>query len=237
MGRFIESIIQKSRQAYAWLVTRAEAVAKTVRDWWHRYNEYLERLRSHSEYVQEVIDSNVEYELEDIDIQLIKRLKLAIDSLEGGKLADNLKLKTFEQRKDYFENVLFPCVAREMGISAKFLGWTSGNVTTAGWYSFNDGGIVLNELYLTTDDPHLIKILINTLIHECRHAIQYEAVNSINTHGCSPELIEQWRRNIVNYIQPEEDDEAYYKQIMEWDARQIADKVYPDDLYSNSDKS
>ena len=231
MGRIIENIKDIPRQAYTWLVTRAEALAKKVSSWWQRYNEKLERLRSHEKYVKEVLDSDVEYELEDVDIQLTKRLKSVVDSLEDGKLLESLKHMTFTQRKDYFESVLFPIVVKEMGISTKFLGWSSDNATIAGLYNFAAGGIMLNELYIATDNDLLLKFLINTVVHECRHAMQHEAARGIDTHGCSAGLIEQWRRNIEDYIQPEEDDEAYYKQIMEWDARLFAEKVYsPDNL-------
>lgn len=237
MSRIIETVVAASYRAYAWLSAKARAIAEVVDRWWQRYKEQVERHCSHEGHIDEVLDSDVEYELEDVDVRLAQLLKADLERLEDGKLLEHIKSLTFEQRKNYFKSVLLPCVSKRVGVSVAFLGWLSGRTATAGYYNHNAKGITLNELFLATDNDYLLKFLINTVVHECRHAMQIDAVKGINTHGCSPELIEKWRRNIADYIRPGEDDEAYFKQIVEWDARLFAEKVYSPDIYSVNKKA
>jgi len=59
--------------------------------------------------------------------------------------------------------------------------------------------------------------------------MQYDAVSGRNTHGYSQDLIEKWRENYQDYIQPKESDEGYVKQPVEWDASCFAESVYSTD--------
>lgn len=90
-------------------------------------------------------------------------------------------------------------------------------------------GIALNELYLASDNDYILRVFINTIIHECKHARQWDAVAGRNTHGYSDELILKWRINFQDYIAPEESDEGYVKQPVEWDASSFAENVYSTD--------
>ena len=59
---------------------------------------------------------------------------------------------------------------------------------------------------------------IYTIFHELIHARQYEAALTRNDHGYSREQCLEWAYNFRNYIDPEENDEAYRKQPLERDA-------------------
>lgn len=230
MASILEQINQKAAQAYRWLKSKAKALGDIIGGWVNRYKKYLEEVKRHQEYVAEVLDSKLEYTPEAVDVELAQRLKQKLGEIEGGKILEHIKTLDLQQRMEYFEKVLFPLIANEMGVQTQFLGWFQDN-STAGFYSENLRGIKFNALFLATDDDYILVMMINTIIHECKHAMQHDAISGRNTHGYSLELIEQWRRNFQDYIQPVESDEGYTKQPVEWDASGFAESVYPTDKY------
>lgn len=84
-----------------------------------------------------------------------------------------------------------------------------------------DGYIVLNTDVLY--DPNLLVDAIDTLLHESRHQLQFEAVEHPERFDIKPEVIESWRNNLYSgYIRPEWDFEGYTKQSVERDAVHFA---------------
>ena len=68
------------------------------------------------------------------------------------------------------------------------------------------------------------KLLI-TVIHECRHNYQYEAVHGIGNHLVTKEILESWMNNLNNvkcYFT--NGKKAYLTQAIEWDARCFTDE-------------
>lgn len=228
MGNLINTIGDKVRQSYEWLKSKAKSICDKIHTWYERYERYRERLKQHREYLDSVLDSSLEYTPENVDIELRDRLAEVLGKIEGGKLFEYIKSLSFEERKEYFEKTLLPLICKEMKVSPRFLGWFQDNATV-GFYKEADQGIALNELFLTTDNDYVLRTIINTVIHECKHAMQWDAVSGRNAHGYSQELIEIWKRNFEDYISPEESDEGYVKQPVEWDASAFAESVYPTD--------
>lgn len=228
MAKIIETIKEKINQGIEWLKAKAKAISDTIQGWVDRYKKYREALKRHQEYIDAVLDGDIEYHPETVDIQLRDRLKQVIESLEDGKLAEHIKSLSFEDRKSYFENILLPKIASEMGVSPSFIGWFRDE-STVGFYSETHQGIALNELYLASDNEYVLNFIINTVIHECKHAMQWDAVSGRNAHGYSEQQISTWKRNFEDYIEPRESDEGYVKQPVEWDASSFAESVYSTD--------
>lgn len=228
MANLIEIIGGKIKKGYEWLKTQAKSICDKIRTWHERYVQYLERAKLHREYIDSVLDSSLDYNPEENDISLRERLTKVLGEIEGGNLFEHIKSLSFEQRKLYFEKILLPLICKEMNITPDFIGWFQDN-NTIGFYREADHGIALNELFLTTDDEYVLRTIINTVIHECKHAMQWDAVSGRNTHGYSQDLIDSWERNFNDYISPEESDEGYIKQPVEWDASSFAESVYPTD--------
>lgn len=221
----INTIGNKIRNGYLWLKEKISAIAENIQKWVNRYNAQREAIKRHHEYINEILDSEMAYEPEAIDINLRNRLKKILGNMESGNIEDHLISLPFEKRKEYFEQVLLPLVAKEMNIKFNFLGWFQSECT-AGFYNEEKTGIALNEIFLACDNKYILGEMINTVIHECKHAMQWDAISGRNTHGYSLELIEKWKINTFDYITPEENDEAYVKQPIEWDASSFAESVY-----------
>lgn len=229
MANLLETIKTQVSKGVEWLKEKINAISEAIHERLERYNEYREKLRRHQGYIDSVVlDSDTEYNPEQVDVELCERLKKLMASLEDGKLAEHLKSMSLEDRKRYFEKVLLPKIADAMDVKPEFLGWFRDE-STVGFYAEESKGIALNELFLTTDDEYVLNYIINTVIHECKHAMQWDAVSGRDTHGYSAQLIAQWKRNFDDYIQPRESDEGYVKQPVEWDASSFAESVYPTD--------
>lgn len=228
MAKLFETIKEKVNQGIEWLKAKAEAISETIQDWVDRYRQYRKFLERHQEYLDSVLDSALEYQPEEVDEQLCERLRQVIGNLEYGRLAEHIKSLSFEERKSYVENVLIPTIASEMGVSPAFMGWFRDD-NTVGFYSEEHRGIALNELYLASDNDYILNFIINTVIHEYKHAMQWDAVSGRNTHGYSEQQISIWKRNFEDYIEPRESDEGYVKQPVEWDASSFAERVYSTD--------
>ena len=228
MANLIVTIGSKIKKGYEWLKAKAKSICDKVNAWYERYKQYRDRLKRHREYVDSVLDSSLDYSPEKTDIDLRERLTKVLGEIEGGKLFEHIKSLSFEKRKEYFEKTLLPLICKERNVTPDFIGWFQDN-NTVGFYRESDHGIALNELFLTTDNDYVLRTIINTVIHECKHAMQWDAVSGRDTHGYSQNLINIWTCNFNDYISPEESDEGYVKQPVEWDASSFAESVYPTD--------
>lgn len=96
---------------------------------------------------------------------------------------------------------------------------------TYGYYDNSQNNIRFNVDLINTDDPSILREMIDTIFHEMRHALQYRAVtDSTCTYG-SEEQRQKWALNFVNYIPAHVDFALYQEQVIENDAREIASEV------------
>lgn len=228
MANLFEYIRTKSIQGYQWLKAKAIAIGETIQSLVDRYKKWRASVKRHQDYVDTVLDSKPEYAPEQVDIELSQRLKDKLGELHDGHILEHLKTLNYDQRKEYFEKVLLPLITQEMDLDIKVVEWFQDE-STAGVYIEEKRCIMFNELFLTSDNDYILNVMINTIIHECKHAMQFDAIHGRNTHGYSIELIEKWRVNSQDYIQPAESDEGYIKQPLEWDANGFAESVYSTD--------
>lgn len=85
--------------------------------------------------------------------------------------------------------------------------------------------IDLNADLLMEDDPQQI---METIMHESRHAYQDFAVNHPEQVSVDEETIKNWENNFTHYIRPEFDFEAYVNQPVEADANDFSERMYCD---------
>ncbi len=99
-------------------------------------------------------------------------------------------------------------------------------------YGFYDGSrIVISENLLSTDSEEAYKEVLNTLIHEGRHAYQDYNLYSGTVVEANQELVNAWRVNLdvlgyesgESFFFPEIGMAQYYTQPVEVDARAYAD--------------
>lgn len=96
-----------------------------------------------------------------------------------------------------------------------------------GVYKFGDKKAVFNVAYLMVDKNneqfrYLVKEILDTIIHELRHAVQHKAIEEPGFWGVSDEQRAEWAYNMEHYINPKTDIRAYAKQPIENDAASFA---------------
>ena len=83
--------------------------------------------------------------------------------------------------------------------------------------------IDLNADLLKEDDPQMV---METIMHESRHAYQDFAINHPEQVSVDAETIKTWEYNFDHYISPEFDFEAYVNQPVEADANDFSERMY-----------
>ena len=112
-------------------------------------------------------------------------------------------------------------VKEKMGIDAD-LSFANKPPYNLGGYDPLTNRIELNSNYLEKAD---CEDLLNTILHESRHAFQNKCIDTPNSVTVKDNIIEVWKDNFDNYIRPDEDFEAYENQEIEKDANYFADSV------------
>lgn len=219
MLKIISYIGNKIVQGIDWLITKANQLIIQLDFWCKKYIR-------HQKYISEIESITLDYQFEQVDINLINEVKKVLTFLAPDGIITKLKFMTIEQRVEYVSNILVPHIADIMGISYKKLVWID-NDSICGFYNYEDGFIALNPVYLATNDEKLLTIFVNTIIHECKHGRQFLAINGVEL-GYSKDLINKWKRNFEDYISPKESDEGYLKQPLEIDAFYFANQIIPD---------
>lgn len=91
-----------------------------------------------------------------------------------------------------------------------------------GGYNPSTNRIELNSKYLENAD---CEDLLNTILHESRHAFQNKCIQNPDSVTVKNNVIDVWKDNFDNYISPQFDFEAYENQEIEKDANYFADSV------------
>ena len=94
--------------------------------------------------------------------------------------------------------------------------YSAPNSNTAGSYNRENNWIRINTAKF--DTPEIRK----TVVHECRHAYQWETVQGIEKHVVSNQTIDEWRKSFDTYSQDTSDYGAYAAQTIEYDAYSFA---------------
>lgn len=93
-----------------------------------------------------------------------------------------------------------------------------------GAFSPESKDITINSRYVISCDFHDYKEMLDTLIHEGRHAYQDYNIATREVHS-DGNITNEWSYNFDNYISPNWDFQAYYTQPVEQDAREFAEDV------------
>lgn len=128
--------------------------------------------------------------------------------------------------------------AEEMGIPAPDIVWDEDmDANSNGSWNQETGTVTLNPDKL--HDP----MIMHTVAHEMRHALQHEAVEQMDDRswwdwlwgdhpeypgGATPEEVEEWDENFDDYKPSDEDYDEYFEQPVEEDAREAGSEWVED---------
>jgi hypothetical protein len=109
----------------------------------------------------------------------------------------------------------------ELTIDTESVEWSEDNTIEMAHYDPNTNRMTVNLVALA--DRDLSFRMLQTVVHETRHAYQYETFNNSGSHLVTDETSQQWQDNWANYI--EEPYSDYVAQPLEYDARSFAGQV------------
>ena len=89
---------------------------------------------------------------------------------------------------------------------------------TMGCYYFGDEKIVINGAYLASSNPIALREVIDTIIHEARHAMQLKALSGDNIYGFTNNQLAGWIFNLEHPIDGQRNFQGYRKQDIEVEA-------------------
>lgn len=112
-------------------------------------------------------------------------------------------------------------IKAHMGIDADF-DFVQKPPLELGGYNPDTNKIELNVSFLENPD---CENLMNTVLHESRHAFQQKCIENPDSVTVKKNIIGVWKDNFENYITPGYDFEAYENQEIEKDANYFADSV------------
>lgn len=102
-----------------------------------------------------------------------------------------------------------------------------------GGYRRGDNTLRLNLAMVVSGEPELFHEQVSTIFHELVHKRQHEAVSAwaegkpYEEYGYSVDYIQVMAENMLNYITPEENYEAYTKQPIEAEAYWFEEQIKP----------
>ncbi len=126
-------------------------------------------------------------------------------------------------------NQFYSYIQNSMGGSAE-LSFEPMPTDSLGGYNPDHNIITLNSNYLESPNS---EDLLDTILHETRHAFQQKAIEDPSSVSVNAEILNSWRDNFENYIPPEFDFEAYTNQPVEVDANNFANEVMTNGFESN----
>ena len=218
MSSFLQTIKTKTKEVFEWLTYQAKSILEQFETW-------VRRIR----YIDQVVNSSPSYHPEAVDIKLCADMKDSLAQLAPMDIVSYLESQTPEERGQFIEQKLLPKIAQLMGISYDELDWFHAEKAYCGFYQHEERKIAINMTYLYSDNRKLLTILVNTIVHECKHARQLAAIDGVD-YGYSKGLIEEWRKNYNDYISSDENDEAYAKQPIEFDASMFANSIIDENI-------
>ncbi|MBR3932293.1 MAG: hypothetical protein IKJ68_00080 [Clostridia bacterium] len=192
-------------------------------------------------------NTNYEFSLNEKDKQMMDIEADVLKELFPDGIAETLKTLNEEERIKLFEELTQKlALAYGLGSDAvekiEFIeDLKSGNSPLCGSYNYGTRTIMLNRTYIcfdlhnnrTLDQKIIDDVLVDcvdTVIHELRHAYQWQACSlfanneDYSVHDKDNRVVD-WATNFVNYVQCNENLEAYNKQPVECDARNFASAV------------
>ena len=127
-------------------------------------------------------------------------------------------------------NDFYDEVKHSMGISAE-LEFVDMPPYKLGAYSNRFDTISLNSKYLENAD---CTSLLDTILHESRHAFQHRAIDNPKSVSLDAKTRESWNVNITNFILHILDFASYEKQHIEVDANTFAENIMTNGLINSN---
>ncbi len=202
-----------------------ERIIETVKRFFRKYKERVsfppqvqEKMKNNYKEKPEIAATGEKSEA--INQQIVDEMKLIFHSQDPGEYLASLgSMREKQAVLSEFAEKLFEIYGlTDIDVVAEYM-----DTGTAGYYTWKEKSLHFNMSYLTFDNPLLERDLVDTLLHETRHAVQFAAMDGNNKVGFDDATIIEWVKNSKNYIRAENDPVGYQNQPLEADAWSAAE--------------
>ena len=174
------------------------------------------------------VPETVQVELSDTDKEKVKETQQLIHDKFGDSVVETLRTASNKQRVDMMDEFAKD-LAQLYGLDID-IDITVDQVSACGFYSWDSKKAVFNIALLMVDGNHenfaaFVREVLDTIIHELRHAVQHKATVDHDFWNVGEERAKAWQDNMSNYIRPNVDARGYAKQPVEADAVTFAGQV------------
>lgn len=169
----------------------------------------------------------VKAELSETDNEMVDKSREVIQENFGDDMVETMKNASSLDRVkliDKFANDLAEAYGLDITIDI------IADNSLCGFYCDAEKRVTFNVhlLMVDSDHPHfatLVREAVCTIIHELRHAVQWQATRDASFWNVGDERANLWKENFNNYIDPQVDVRGYSKQPVEADAETFAAEV------------
>lgn len=164
--------------------------------------------------------------LSDDDKALIEKCREVMKENFPEGIETKMKGMTVEEKMALFQKLVMD-LNPVFGVNITNIAFLSvdeiGN-GTLGYYDRDANSIRFNlDLLKIEDNPEIMRAMVDTIIHELRHALQHRAVTDTSFNYGTEDQRYLWTINFLSYIPAHVDFAYYQEQIVEADARLIAE--------------
>lgn len=163
---------------------------------------------------------------EETDRRMVSGCHDAIEEVLGASPFEQFASLGWEDRQTAVVNITSQ-VAEVMGVDIGSIDIEERNDAAYGSYYYANNRISFNEQYLYEEPMTELeaKEVIDTIVHEVRHAYQHKAACRPSKYGRDKLTAQIWRLNFKHFVSPWQNMELYFKQPVEQDARWMAVSV------------
>ena len=169
----------------------------------------------------EIID---ESSMTETDRKMAEQSREIIADHLGEQPVDALLSLNAEDRITAMGNILEE-MARLYNVPIKGAEFTQMADGICGVYCHSERVIRVNVKYLMCNDRAVLLDVLDTIVHELRHAVQWSMIDGNATWNASDERRQAFARNFRNYVRPNRDIRGYQLQPVERDATTFAAMV------------
>jgi hypothetical protein len=165
----------------------------------------------------EAINSMINESMNSKEKEMMEATSACVNHLFNGAVIDTIKSMNVEERQNASDNLIIELCSLYQ-IQLDQIEYFTSNSGIMGAYCRNENKISLNIQYLLCNDADAIREYIDTIIHELRHALQWNILEDKVNWGIAEERQKEWAENFLNYIPSSKGIKLYFMQPVELDA-------------------
>lgn len=175
------------------------------------------RIELSPEEKDEAINSMINESMNSKEKEMMEETADCINRLFNGAVIDTIKSMNAEERQSASDNLINELCSIYQ-IQLDNIEYFASSTGIMGAYSRSENKISLNIQYLLCNDDEAIREYIDTIVHELRHALQWNILEDKVDWEISEERKKEWAENFINYIPCGRGIKLYFMQPVELDA-------------------